>query len=530
MKKIIWLMLLVIPITNVKAETYYSEYRLSDKKLELSDTTRIDKVKLYKWYEIGNNTEFSLYKGEDGYDCSLIEHDWQSEKLETNDARTEEVKDVFKYKLSKGVRYIQISNVQGSYGALRIPEFTVYVDGKKINYTNECNSCSSEFDSHINNGIWEENLSNIANGGSVIFDLGRIYPAHKVTITMYLFDIGSDDKTYTMAYSEDKNNWYINRKYTKKFDDFLKTEISIESHNKQDWYTFSTEEEVPKERVVTQEAIGKKYRYTEKWCYYDYETKNYYNNYSEVAPTDTAKQDEDYIEEERYYVRDKISIQDDITLTSDTDKIEDFITSTTPYQLESNIDKTINGKYNVKIITPYKTINKEVTVLNKDTIINELQKEIEKSKQKEQYFQEQVIELENTIKKLNNNIANIQDNNKAYRDKIDELLTSNKKLNSNLKEVISHEQELKDSYDEKLISCNNENSSLNKEVKTLNNELNKLENDIDSLNKDNDKNNFDYILTIKKQDIIDNWHIIALIILLLLLLIAKMAKNNSKDE
>ena len=59
----------------------------------------------------------------------------------------------------KKVRYIYITDVRGSYNALRIPEINIYVNNKKINYSVSCTKCNPEFKDFINNNNAEENMS-----------------------------------------------------------------------------------------------------------------------------------------------------------------------------------------------------------------------------------------------------------------------------------------------------------------------------------------------------------------------------------
>lgn len=518
MKKMIWLIFLFFPILEVNAETYYSDYQISDEILELSDTVKIDEVKLYKWYEVGQATKYSLAEGDDGYNCNTITTNWQSEKREANESRIEEESKFFEYKLSNGVRYIHLTDLNGSYGALRITELSVTIDGEEIPYTYECDGCQPGFKQHINNGIWDENESYITNGGSLIIDLRSEYPASKINLTMYLFDLGSENKTYTIAFSTNKWDLYINKSYSHTFNDIhwenaLRLDYSVSSFNTGDWYTtITTNGSVDEDYVVSKKYVSSHYRYKELWCYYDYEANNYFDGYYENAPSEEAIKTEEYILDNRYYTRDKITIQDDIVLTSLDDNIEDYIESTTDYDLEYNFDKTVNGTYPITIKTPYMTINKDVKVLNKDTLIKDQEKEIE------------------TLKKENltnqNSISQLQDNNKAYRDKIDELLKVNEKLNTDLKLVINHEQELTDYYDNKVIACANDKELLDKQINDLNNEIKALE---EKLTSTNNKDGIDYLLKIKRQDIVDNWYLIILIILLLILL-ALAIKSKTKDD
>jgi len=520
MKKMIWLIFLFFPIFEVRAETYYSDYRISNEVVTTSDTAKVEKVKLYKWYEIGQATKHSLYDGNEGYDCSTKTSNWQTERLETNIGRTEEIRKTYQYQLSKGVRYIHLTDLNGSYGALRITELSIYVDGKPINYSYECNGCHDGFKEHINNGIWDENESYISNGGSLVLDLGEEYPASKVSMTMYLFDLGSANKTYTISFSTTKRDLYINKSYSHTFNDIhwenaLRLDYDINAFNTDDWYTYiTTSGSVNNDLFVSRKLVKTEYRYKEKWCYYDYEKKNYIDGYYEAAPTSTAKRGTEYISENRYYVRDKIDIADNIILTSVDDKISDFITSTTQYDLAYDFDKTVNGTYNVTIKTPYIIINKEVTVLNKDTIIAELEKEIADLKSKIEKNNQQIAELENTVENKNNTISELEKENESYLQKItelnkqlivnDEAIAKLEKEITDLKEKLDNNQqklnELKETIKNNKITISDlkkENKDYNKQIDKLLKENEKLK-DSNTIIPELEKENKDYHEKIEK--------------------------------
>ena len=76
--------------------------------------------------------------------------------------------------------------------------------------------------------------------------------------------------------------------------------------------------------------------------------------------------------------RDKIDIQDDIVITSYNDELSKFVSEDIKYV--TNMNKLINGKYDVTFITPYGNYKTNVIVDIKDNyklLLNEQQKKLE---------------------------------------------------------------------------------------------------------------------------------------------------------
>ena len=76
--------------------------------------------------------------------------------------------------------------------------------------------------------------------------------------------------------------------------------------------------------------------------------------------------------------RDKIDIQDDIVITSYDDELSKFVNEDIKYV--TNMNKLINGKYDVTFITPYGNYKTNVIVDIKDNyklLLNEQQKKLE---------------------------------------------------------------------------------------------------------------------------------------------------------
>ena len=221
MKKILWLIFLsFLIVTNVDAKVYYSDYsdfsQFQEEEVFPSDTVDVIKEKMYLWYKNVNKLgDYKLYNNVDSFsnDCYMTEFtDWSNQKIDNAGYNYEE-RNAYYYTMAKGIRYIHLYNLQGSYGSFRIPELDIQYKDKSIKYTYTCNGCLEGFDDYINNGIYEENESYIDNGGSLIIDLGKEYPFHLIDVIFYIFDLGNSDKTYTIGYSTDKENLLYYKQY-----------------------------------------------------------------------------------------------------------------------------------------------------------------------------------------------------------------------------------------------------------------------------------------------------------------------------
>lgn len=458
-KRILWLIFLFpIFLPNVHAEVYYSKYEPTLEILEESDMVKKEDYNLYRYYEV-DGTEYKLYDGTVGNNCKDIPGNWQNERKEITTGITEEERDMYRHKVSMWARYIYLTDLQGSYGALRITELNVKARGNDINYTYECDGCLEGFDEYINNGIWDENQSYIKNGGSLIIDLGKIYPVNQIEITLYLFDLGSDTKTFTISFTEQKKFNFAEKTFDLNFSDIhwsnaKKITYDYNDFEENDWYYYNiTHQKTIDDSVLETEKYGKQYRYVEKWCYYD--VKKYIDGYYETKPTLNAIQDSEYITESRYYKRDKIEIVDDIVIDSYNKDLNDFIIySSTDYEFVHEIDENKNGEYDLTIKTPYTTINKKVIVANDKNIIKEQELIILN-------LQEEINNHIKTIEELNNKITN-------YQKEINKLMISLEDCNSCLDDCKNELNTKINEYKEEIKNLNNQINSLNESLQSKN--------------------------------------------------------------
>lgn len=198
------------------------------------------------------------------------------------------------------------------------------------------------------------------------------------------------------------------------------------------------------------------------------------------------KDEDDYTEYYRYQKRDKLEIEDNIIITSIDEKLDKFITCTTKYQVEGEIDYSKNGMYEVNIFTDFAIVPIQVQVL----IVNNVEKKYNNLlKNKDVDIQRLHNDLKISLKNVNSlEIENqqLQLTNKYIRQELerkDELYKSCENDLFNLEEIskVNHSNlanQLEDSLNELLALqsnvLNKENNiyQLKQEISELQEQLN----------------------------------------------------------
>ena len=391
MKKLLFFLLFFfIFIIKVTAsnEIYYSPYSImsswNDEAMESSDLVLVNMKPWYKWYKETTTLGDYYIEGLNDQDYPLINKEdskttefssWSLEKPGSKPNRIINSRFIYEYQDMKEVRYIHLSNVQGSYGALRISEIEVSVNGNKINYDLFCEGCNSNFSSYIKNGVIVENMSNINNGGYLRLDLNNYYPLDTITIKLYLFDVGPDAKRYSIkitreaakdsvAYSEVYVISCFSYNHLSEIVPFI---YDVHKMNivSPEWYSKKETLNYMEPTITTQVEEKVQYKYQDLLYRYYRVDKEYFDNYSDVAIGDyNIKDKEQYKDYYQYQKRDRVVLQDNLIITDYTMTLNDFIVESTidNISIESNMDINKNGLYQVKYILPWQTIEKEVTV------------------------------------------------------------------------------------------------------------------------------------------------------------------------
>lgn len=548
-KNIVLMILLLFPFT-ISAETYYSDYGdysdYSMDKVIANDVTDVEVERRYKWYKEekilgdyylqGNNDLSYPYMDINDYKITSYSNWSTSYPLENID-RYIESKQVYKYQDMKEIRYIEFSNVSGSYGAFRVSEINITAGNSNINYTVSCTSCSANFEHYLKNSVVYESMAYVNNGGKFIIDLNNYYPLDSINIKLYMYDEGTSDKRYNLSIYRDKDsNIYaevLNIHYFTYdgLNEIVPFNININNVriSNPEWYAVKESNTVIEQSKTRQVWNEYQYRYQDKIYRYYNLKKEYLDSYSSHALDNFInKEIDDYKDFYRYRIRDKIEIADKIIILSKEDLIENFILSTTinNINIESNINYNKNGKYQATFKLPFIDVTRDVTVnIEQNTIdqyqkiIYELNNEInnlmlinnqlnnEYNKQ-EKELTDLINSLENEIKinqnqitELNNQISQLdQDNSKQ----VGQILKYQEEINK-LNEIISHNKQTIGDLENYIVEINNNFLTKSKEANTLKNQKiineNDYNNTIIELQKEIDKYksiNNSYINSIEK--------------------------------
>jgi len=306
MKKILLIIILFFCFLNyIKAETFYGEYRLVDDIGEYKDDLlKIEKVKLYntyknKYIDMGYMLENNEYiKDENDY----VE---KYTNINKNDIGDEYIK----LKSINKNSYLLQFRVFKSY--MKIYEVEIYYKNKKLSY-GFINNPSSKLSNIVDNDyITYIDCAEIQN---FYVNLYNHYNSSDITIIIYT----DDDVDYNFLLS---------------FGDYT-TNITLHNKNKNKHIISFNNEEVK----INYEYMGfkKLYRYYK-------EEKEVLNNYVEYSNNIL---EDDYIEFDTYYVRDKLILNDIMIINNSEQKAEDFIEySSDKVNVECTIDYNVNGKY-----------------------------------------------------------------------------------------------------------------------------------------------------------------------------------------
>ena len=514
MKKFLWLIfLLVLGIKVEASEVYYSNYSdYSDyQQEEVLKTDLIDVIseERYLWYKnIKSLGDYQLYNLEDDFsdECYLTDYsDWEDKKVD-NPGYIYETRNQYQYTKAKTARYIHLYDLQGSYGAFRITELTVKVNNKEIKYNYTCDGCLPGFDDYINNGISEENMSYIDNGGSLIIDLGKKYPLNQIEVIFYIFDLGPSDKLYTFGYSNDKKDVFIAQNYILDFSDYhwsnAKKEVKKVTDLNIDLTEWTTKEilyEPINDEGIIKTDIIKQYRYREKWCLTYFNNKEYYPKYMNSSIDDYIYRDDESVKTfYSYRTRDRLEI-DIFDITNKNFDLNNFIVAATDdVVIKDNIDWNKNGKYEIVFTLNDLKITKSVTLNIASNTISELEKEIFDLKQELLNLQDKVLEqqqfYEEKIKELEIKLTNCQSNNNCLKKTLEQkesIIKNQEKELISLNDKINNLQVKLNNKTDQITYLNQDNQLLKDKINELNSQIEQLKLSTSDLNQEilNEYNN-----------------------------------------
>lgn len=535
MKKIVLAIILIImPIFKaIASETYYSEYSefspFQEEKVNSSDIVNVITERRYLWYKqeykIG---DYKLYNDSDNFaldQCYETNYtEFQEKEITPSPSKTIDTRIRYDYVLSKAIRYINIYDVFGSYGAFRIPELIVEVDGKEINYQYTCIGCWKNFENYIHNGKYLENKSVIDNGGSLKIDLLNDYPIHKIKLTFYMFDIGSVEKVYNVSFASSNDLVYAKKEYrmnfkTESHEDTLKVSYKVEDLNTVNDYQslFTTYEEFQSD-YISSSKMTKEYRYKEKYCKTKDIINTYNDSYTKESIGEYIYKSDYYKDYYKYQTRDKIELDIKEITNKNYDLNSFVISSSKDYQILDNIDINKNGLYEVKYILNDLEVTKNVSVNLEENTIRELNQQLEDLTNKYNDLldssNKKINDLENSLKKCQDDCNLEKECLNKLIDEKNELIIKYEEEIKSLKEALN---DLKNKTNEEINNINNNYKKIinqyKEEIESLEKQITKLTNDYNNLLKEtNEKiNNLEednkYLneIILEKEEIIKNY-------------------------
>ena len=461
MKKIILIILLLLLKDSVYASTtYYSPYSdlldYSETEVIGSDLVKVEKKISYRWYKTEKRKGDYYIEGENDLNFPFIDKtdyrlsdfsEWSIEEPLKLPNRLILKRNIYEYKDILKVRYIYISNVEGSYEYFNIPELTIYIDNQKIDYDFFCEECNDDFGDYINNRVYFENRSKLRNRSSLMIDLKGYYDFNSLMIEMHLYDETTKDKKFKISVSREKENGliYAENSFVYNFRNKSYFDIRSFSFTHEDLILKNPEYGEPivsedRPELIANRIINERegYRYKDFfYCYYNI-INNYMDGYSEVRNDEYPLKGEE-VTLYKSQVRDKVVIKKDLIIDDKDMNLKDFILESTidDIKITSNLNKKINGIYKVNYILPFETITKDITVDIQQNTIDALNYKINENQ---------------TLKKQINNLNTIINN--QYID---------------IKEIIKDKEKISENFNNKILKLELKNKELSKNKKNLNN-------------------------------------------------------------
>jgi len=453
MKKLFLLFFGLILTVNVSAKTYYSdysEYKLSDIKIEESDIvdTKVEvKYLMYKenkietfypsYIEINDMTKTNETKIETS--------DWLDEKPNELIGRNIIEKQFYEYQDIKKIRYVKISNLINTKTNFDFAELIILNGLEKIDY-----DIKSDYEDI--NKIKDSDLESyvtFSKDDEIIIDLKQGVYIHNLKLGFHVHIDYTSDIYFTIElFGEEFENVYAERTIfspLNTLEDNHAMYLIDEAH-------FNLVNPLYEEKQLSEKyVISTKFRTINLIT--KYKTEDLYIKYEKI---EKQYLDDYYLEpiegyyldlntkKEFYYIRtrDKVEIKDNLIIDNYDTKLEDFIISTTVdnIKITSNMNYYKNGTYDINFILPFKTINEKLKVNIAENYIKALQVQ-------------------------NNYLKELEQKNAG-------LIISNNKLNTQIKEVLQNKDKSINEVNDKIIKCKYELEELKENKQELGEELN----------------------------------------------------------
>ena len=367
MKKIMYILgiLLLFDISVVRAlenNIYYSNYgewseysKDNYSKTELMD---VEVERRYKWFKNKERGEYLNYDegikkydnlNKDNYKYSDYSN-WQEISPEKITDRVIETKVKYFVKRIKPIKTLYIVGGDFKTDEVDLNQIDIFNNGKKVSFKSTCGDCSEKYKLKNKSGVLMLELDNFYyfDNLKIIVKSPNIKNINSINFWATAPKENSNEEALFYRYTfEGSDNSSINISIS----DFSKVKPIYEDGVYYDELPFLRKDDY-KEELVS-------YRYKDKLYYFFSYDKEYIDGY--FKQRDGYEKDEnDYIDYYRYRNRDKIEFSEHIEINKNDSFLEEYINSTTEYEIDGNIDYNKNGLYHIKIKTYF--ITKDVTV------------------------------------------------------------------------------------------------------------------------------------------------------------------------
>lgn len=427
MKKILFLVSMLLFSVKVNAATYYSNYgeysEFSPEKKEQTELIEVEKVPFYELYK--ENIEY-VYLEDSDYEetgnSKTIITEWVDDIELLDQTKNIEKLYLYSFEEAKNYKYMVIENTTNRM--ISIDYLTIY-DKIEDRYIDEAPILILYPNDKYVVNIAENNLIRL-----------------EIDISMSGYDKSNENISFNIsAYLEHPS---IANGELLKHVEGDNNNASILINDFSNYKVYGNHNLIPVDAIHESNkeliGLGDPYiMYRNVYDLYEYKiiNKEYTNQYS-LTDLDDLKIDTTRIKYMyRYRTRDKVTISDNLIINSVDDKLTDFIeeSSVDDIEITSDINYSINGLYKINFILPYKTITKDVVVDIKDNYVNLINKQVE-----------YINVLENTTK--------------------ESTYLTNKK-NQEIKEVIVEEETKVLDLNEKLNNCYKEVKDLKKQKENI---------------------------------------------------------------
>lgn len=380
MKRFVFCLIIFFLFINVKADDF-GEWTV-EKRNDLNFI--VETERRYKYYN-KEKVEGDYYLEDSNIDYPLVDRkdykitdftDWSIQEPLLVKNRKIEDKNIYYYSKPLKIRYIYLYNINPSI--LKIGEFSVFINGREINYLSNCNLCNADFYRHINDGDIFENYSHIEENGYFLIDLIGYVDIESIDISIGILDGDLIDKGYKLVFSREKEGpeyMYVLNKYNNIKKEFKYNYENMNVGNIEWEPKITTEEKVISSKVCKVDTI-KYYRYQDI-LYKHYKEKINYSDYMSKPTEEYPYKDENKYQD---YYRYKISELKETDIINKINELKELINNTNNIEEYNNLIEQIN-KYKIQLnklnieIEDYKTKIEQAKNNNKE-IINKYENKI----------------------------------------------------------------------------------------------------------------------------------------------------------